>query len=83
MRKVSALGIVLLVTSAVALGGTVFRQQVADASAALTVLVTNKNSRPVPVREQNLDRHGNIKVHEQGTASVKVTNNSVSVTAPV
>jgi hypothetical protein len=82
MRKAVVLGIALLVTSVVVLGGTVFRQQVADASSILSVFVTNDSSHPVPVREQNLDASGNIKVHEQGTANVNVTNSSLSVTAP-
>ena len=81
MRKAVVLAIALLVTSVV-LGGTVFRQQVADASALLNVFVTNDSSHPVPVREQNLDANGNIKVHEQGTANVNVTNSSLSVRAP-
>jgi hypothetical protein len=79
MRKAVVLGIALLVTSVVVLGGTVFRQQVADASSILSVFVTNDSSHPVPVREQNLDGGGNIKVHEQGTANVNVTNSSLTV----
>jgi hypothetical protein len=79
MRKALVLGIALLVTSVVVLGGTVFRQQVADAANLVNVFVTNDSSHPVPVREQNLDANGNIKVHEQGTASVNVTNSSLSV----
>jgi hypothetical protein len=80
MRKALVLGIVLLVTSVVVLGGTVFRQQVADASSLLNVFVTNDSSHPVPVREQNVDANGNIKVHEQGTANVNVTNSGLTVT---
>ena len=80
MRKALVLGITLLVTSVV-LGGTVFRQQAADAAAAaLHVFVTNGRSHPVPVREQNVDANGNIKVHEQGTASVDVRNRRLTVT---
>jgi hypothetical protein len=81
MRKVLLLGIALLVTSVVVLGGTVFRQPVAAAAGMLSVFVTNDSSHPVPVREQNLDANGNIKVHEQGTANVNVTNSSLSVRA--
>ncbi len=33
------------------------------------------------MREQNLDADGYIKVHEQGTASVRVTNDNVPVAA--
>jgi len=82
MRKAPVLGIALLVISIVVLGGTVFRQPVADATGLLNVFVTNDSSHPVPVREQNTDANGNIKVHEQGTANVNVTNSSLSVTAP-
>jgi hypothetical protein len=46
------------------------------------MFVANDSSHPVPVREQNLDTSGNIKLHEQGTANVNVTNPSLSVTAP-
>ena len=35
--------------------------------------------RRLPVREQNLDAAGSIKVHEQGTADVHVTNPSLNV----
>jgi hypothetical protein len=45
------------------------------------VLVTNDAAHSVPVREQNLDANGNIKVHEQGTANVNVTNSSLSIAA--
>ena len=38
---------------------------------------------PIPVREQNLDGSGNIKVHEQGTVSVNVANASLPVTGTV
>ena len=76
MRKPLVLGIALLVTSVVFLGSTVFRQQVADASSLLNVFVTNDSSHPVPVHEQNTDANGNIKVHEQGTANINVTNTS-------
>jgi hypothetical protein len=79
MRKAQVLGIMLLVISALVLGGTVFRQQVADASALLNVFVTNDSSHPVPVKEQNVDANGNIKVHEQGTADVRVTNSSLTI----
>jgi hypothetical protein len=45
------------------------------------VVVVNTPAQAVPVREQNLDG-GNIKVHEQGTANVNVTNTSLPVTPP-
>jgi hypothetical protein len=83
MRKTVILGIALLVTSVVVLGGTVFRTQVADATNLMSVFVTNDASHPVPVREQNTDANGNIKVHEQGTANVNVTNPSIAVNGTV
>ena len=55
---------ILLVTG----GGT------ALATGISKVFVTNTASNPVPVREQNRDANGNIKVHEQGTAKANVTN---------
>jgi hypothetical protein len=83
MRKALVLGIALLVTSVVVLGGTVLRPQVAAVASSISnVFVTNDSSHPVPVREQNTDANGNIKVHEQGTANVNVTNNSLTVTPP-
>ena len=36
----------------------------------LSVFVTNDASHPVPVREQNVDANGNVKVHEQGRTAV-------------
>ncbi len=82
MRKaLISVGSILLVS--LVLGSTVFRTQVADAaSAVLNVFVTNDSSHPVPVREQNTDANGNIKVHEQGTANVSVTNPSLTVAPP-
>jgi hypothetical protein len=53
----------------VVLGTTVFRADLAQATGlAQSVTVDNTAANPVPVREQNLDRAGNIKVHEQATA---------------
>jgi hypothetical protein len=46
----------------------------AAADQLFSVFVTNTAANPVPVREQNLDGSGSIKVHEQGTAHVNVTN---------
>jgi hypothetical protein len=62
MRRplIAALAIVAL---AVLLGGTVFREQVAQAAQNLNVFVTNDASHPVPV-------------HEQGTAQVNVSNST-------
>ena len=53
---------------------------VEGANAALSsVTVNNTSTNPVPVLEQNVDTNGNIKVHEQGTANVNVTNTNLSV----
>jgi hypothetical protein len=46
------------------------------------MLVANDNQHAIPVREQNLDANGNIKVHEHGTADINVTNSSLSVAPP-
>ncbi len=62
------------------IGAMVFQGQAARAaSSILSVFVTNSPTHPVPVQEQNLDSNGNIKVHEQGTANVNVTNTTVPV----
>ena len=55
------LAAVCLVVLAVALGATVFREDVAGAAGNLSVLVLNDSAHPVPV-------------HEQGTAQVNVAN---------
>jgi len=47
----------------IALGATTFRDEMASAAAAV-----------LRVSEQNVDAHGDIKVHEQGTAAVNVAN---------
>jgi hypothetical protein len=51
----------------------------AAVSTVSSVVVTNTASQAVPVREQNRDTLGNIKVHEQGTAKVSVTNGTLPV----
>jgi hypothetical protein len=72
----------LIVGLGVVLGATVFRTDIAQATGlAQSVTVSNTASQAVPVREQNLDG-GNIKVHEQGTASVNVTNDVRSANRP-
>ena len=80
MRRQAGIGALLLVGVGVALGATVFRADIAQATGlAQSVTVNNAASDPVPVREQNLDGSGNIKVHEQGTTKVNVTNSSLTV----
>jgi hypothetical protein len=91
MGRRLAVAVALVVTGAV-LGATVLREPLAQAAASVpSFFVTNDSAHPVPVREQNLDASGNIKVHEQGTAAVheqgtanvNVTNGSIPVTGTV
>jgi hypothetical protein len=70
----------LLIVGSVALGATVFRAPLATAAGGIpSMLVANDKQHALPVEEQNLDAEGNIKVHEQGTADVNVTNSSLPV----
>lgn len=70
----------LLVLGSLVLGATVFRDPLANAAAfAQSVFISNGTSDPVPVAEQNRDAAGNIRVHEQGTANVNVTNSTLPV----
>ena len=55
--------VVLLVVGATALGMTVLREPLANAAQAVSTEIIKP-----------LDANGNVKVHEQGTANVKVTN---------
>jgi hypothetical protein len=80
MQRRAIISALLLVGVGVLLGTTVFRDDIAQATGlAQAVTITNT---PLPVREQNVDGNGYIKVHEQGTASVRVTNTALSVAAP-
>jgi hypothetical protein len=85
MRR-SVITAILVLLAGTVLGGTLFRAPIGHtaeaASSVLNVFVTNDSTHPVPVREQNLDASGNIKVHEQGTANVNVTNSSLAVASP-
>jgi hypothetical protein len=51
----------------------------AVAAQVTSVFVTNDAAHPVLVQEQRADAQGNVKVHEQGTADVNVTNSSLLV----
>jgi hypothetical protein len=83
MRQKAVISGLVLIAVGVVLGATVFRTDIAQATGlAQSVTVTNTPAQAVPVREQNLDG-GNIKVHEQGTANVNVTNSGLSVTPRV
>jgi len=63
----------LLVLSGLVLGATVLREPLAEAASPFTnVIVGNDATNPIPVREQNTDANGNIKIHEQGTVPVSV-----------
>ena len=83
MRRRTTIGALLLIGVGVVLGATVFRTDIAQATGlAQSVTVSNTAGNPVPVQEQNLDGSGNLKVHEQGTANVNVTNSSLTVASP-
>jgi hypothetical protein len=80
MKHRAPVGALLLVGVGVVLGATVLRTDIAQATGLATgpnVTVVNTPAQAVPGREQNTDGGGNIKVHEQGTADVNVTNTSV------
>jgi hypothetical protein len=67
VRRRATIGALLLIVVGIALGATVFRTDIAQATGlAQAVTVDNTSANPVPVREQNLDAQGNVKVHEQG-----------------
>jgi hypothetical protein len=84
MRQRALIGALGLVLVGVVLGATVFRSDIAQATGlSQSVTVDNTTTNPVPVREQNLDGNGNIKVHEQGTANVNVTNSTLQVVQSV
>lgn len=84
MQRPALIGALLLVAVGIVLGATVFRADIAQATGlAQSVTVNNTAADPVPVREQNLDGGGRIRVHEGGTANVNVTNSSLSVDGTV
>jgi hypothetical protein len=71
VRRRVIIGALPLIGVGVIVGATVFRTDIAQATGlAQSVTVDNTSANPVPVREQNLDRNGNIKVREQGTVQV-------------
>jgi hypothetical protein len=81
MRRGAIISALLLVSVGVVLGATVFRANIAQATGlkqSQPVTVDNTPAEAVPVREQNTDSSagGAIKVHEQGTLKVTVSNNS-------
>jgi len=81
MHRQVGFGVLLLIAVGIVLGATVFRSDIAQATGlAQSVTVSNTPAQAVPVREQNLDG-GNVKVHEQGTVSVRSLDREVSATA--
>jgi len=75
MRRQAGLTALVLVCVGVVLGATVFRSDIAQATGlAQEVTVNNTPAQAVPVRDQNLDASGNIKVHEQGVVRDDHTN---------
>ena len=83
MRRQAIIGALLVFGVGVVLGTTVFRADIAQATGlAQSITVNNTPAQAVPVREQNLDSSQNVKVHEQGTANVNVTNSSLTVATP-
>src|SRR5690348_10791348 len=71
MRRVIV--IVALLGTGVVLGATGIGGTIADAATPFTnVIIGNTSTNPVPVAEQNLD-NGNVRVHEEGTATVAGT----------
>ena len=81
VQRFGHLGVGAFAMGSAVLGATAVRQPIAHAASAMSVVVANSKKTPVPVREQNTDTDGNIKVHEHGTATVKV--NGVATTQPV
>jgi hypothetical protein len=71
MRRI--LVIAALLGVGVLLGATGLGGTIADAATPFTnVIIGNTSTNPVPVTEQNLDS-GNVRVHEEGTATVAGT----------
>jgi hypothetical protein len=68
MSRRAFIGALALVAVSVVLGATVFREDIALATQAVSAEIVDP-----------LDSQGNVKVHEQGTADVRVTNRAVPV----
>src|SRR5262245_4290063 len=63
----------LLLLGSIVLGATVLREPLAKAASPFaSVIVGNDPSNPVPVREQNVDANGNLKVHDSGSDTALV-----------
>jgi hypothetical protein len=72
MRRKVLIAALALIGLGVFSGTTVFREGIAQAAQAVTAEIVGP-----------LDAQGNVKVHEQGTADVKVTNRAVPVVGTV
>jgi len=73
MGRKFAVAVGLLVVAAI-LGASVLREPIAAAASPFTnVIVGNDASNPVPVREQNTDANGNIRVHESSATALVAT----------
>jgi hypothetical protein len=70
MPRRALIGAFTLIGVGVFLGTTVFREEIAQA--AQSIVVVNAPEQAVPAREQNLDANGFIRVHEQGSATVRL-----------
>jgi hypothetical protein len=72
MPRNALIGALTVIGLSVLLGATVFREEIAQASQAVSAEIVGP-----------LDGQGNVKVHEQGTADVHITNRAVTVTGAV
>jgi len=89
MRRRAGLA-VLIILAGMVLGATMFREQVAQAAAAvLKVQVVNTSTSPVPVHEQGTANvnvtnptGSPVPVASQGTTDVNVTNGSLAIGPP-
>jgi hypothetical protein len=71
VRRILVIG--TLLGGGVMLGATGFGGAIAGAATPFTnVIIGNTSTNPVPVTEENVD-NGNIRVHEEGTATVAGT----------
>jgi hypothetical protein len=85
MRRNAIIGALLLIAVGIALGTTVFRTDIAQATGlAQSVTVDNADANPVPVTAANpvpVTAANTLPVHEQGTATVHVDNGNLTVSA--
>jgi hypothetical protein len=72
VRKQTLIGTLVLISASAFLGATVFHEEIAQAAQLVSAEIIGP-----------LDAQGNVKVHEQGTADVNITNRAVTVTGTV